>query len=62
MAASGLKIKRKDIWQVAGYEDRTEFERFQRGEERNRAASMNFNRILNLESADFRKLLAKLKQ
>lgn len=62
MANSGLKVKRKDIWQVAGYADRTEFERFQRGEERNKTASMNFNRILNLESADFRRLLAKLRQ
>ena len=62
MATSGLKIKRKDIWQVAGYKDRTEFERFQRGDEHNKSASMNFNRILKMESADFRKQLTKPKQ
>ena len=59
MAASGLKVKRKDIWRVAGYNDPTEFERFQRGNERNKAATLNFNRILNLEPEDFRKQLVK---
>jgi|GEM_PF-3687192 len=60
MTASGLKVKRKDIWQTAGYQDRTEFERFQRGDERNKAASLNFNRIINLELDDFRKQIEKL--
>ncbi|MDE3187597.1 MAG: hypothetical protein KGM96_08770 [Acidobacteriota bacterium] len=53
MALAGLKIKRKDIWKAAGYADRTEFERFQRGDGRNKAASMAFNRILSLASEDF---------
>lgn len=54
MAQAGLKVKRKDIWKAAGYTDRTEFERFQRGDSRNKAASIAFNRILSLLPEDFR--------
>jgi hypothetical protein len=57
MAASGLKIKRKDIWRVAGYKDRTEFERFQRGDDHNKTACLNFNRVLNLDVEVFRNQL-----
>jgi len=59
MGATGLKVKRKDIWQAAGYKDRTEFERFQRGDSRNRSACSNFNRILNLNPDDFRSLMGR---
>ncbi len=59
MATSGLEIKRKDIWRAAGYKDRTEFERFQRGEEHNKSASLSFNRLLNLEPDNFRELLKR---
>lgn len=59
MAEAGLKIKRKDIWKAADYKDRTEFERFQRGDNRNKAATLNFNRILKLEPENFRELLKR---
>lgn len=59
MAACGLHIKRKDIWMAAGCQDRTEFERFQRGENRNQTASINFNRILSLGAAALRELLKR---
>lgn len=34
LAEVGRKITKKDIWSVAGYKSRTEFERFQRGDQR----------------------------
>lgn len=58
-AESGLKIKRKDIWRVAGYKDRTEFERFQRGDTRNKSASDALNRTLGFAPEQFRSLLNK---
>jgi hypothetical protein len=57
MAQEGAKVKRKDIWRAAGYKDATEFERFQCGDDRNRAAVSAFRRILGLEPQDFLKLL-----
>ncbi len=59
MADSGAKITRKKIWLTAGYRDATEFERFQRGSARNRAASAAFNRILSMEADSFLELLKK---
>jgi hypothetical protein len=57
MAQAGTKVKRKDIWLVAGYKDPTEFERFQRGDNRNQSATSTFNRVLGMEPQDFLKLL-----
>jgi len=60
LAEAGHKITRKDIWTVAGYEDATEFERFQRGAARaNRSAAVAFNRVLNMEPRAFIQLLEK---
>lgn len=59
MAQAGTKLKRKDIWLVAGYTDRTEFERFQRGDNRNRSAAYTFNRVLGLEPQDFLEVLKR---
>lgn len=60
LAEAGHRITRKDIWTVAGYEDPTEFERFQRGASRaTRSAAMAFNRVLNMEPRDFIQLLEK---
>ena len=52
------KITRKDIWTVAGYKDKTEFARFQRGDTKTtKAAAITFNRVLNMNPDDFRRLL-----
>jgi hypothetical protein len=59
MSKHGLKVKRKDIWRVAGYKNPTEFERFQRGDGRNKSASSAFNRVLGLSSEDFSRLIKK---
>jgi len=59
MAASGTKVKRKDIWRAAGYKNPTEFERFQRGDARNKSAISNFNRVLKMKPQDFLELLSK---
>jgi hypothetical protein len=57
--ATGRDIKRTDIWTVAGYKDRTEFERFQRNERVTETASDNFTRVLNLEPKEFIETLDK---
>jgi hypothetical protein len=59
MAQAGAKVKRKDIWLVAGYKDATEFERFQRGDDHNRKAVSELTRILALEPEDFLELQKK---
>jgi hypothetical protein len=51
--AGRQQIRRKDIWTVAGYKDRTEFERFQRGDFRNQTAVGKFRRVLAMQPADF---------
>jgi hypothetical protein len=57
---AGRKITRKDIWTGAGYQDATEFERFQRGDERTtKSAIANFNRVLNTKPEDFIRALQK---
>ena len=43
---AGHKATRKDLWTVAGYTNRTEFERFQRDKKVTKTAKENFNRIL----------------
>lgn len=57
MADSGMKITRKNIWVVAGYKDPTEFERFQRGSDRNQTANATFNRVLCMEPDVFSRIL-----
>ena len=57
----GQPITKKDIWRVAGYADPTEFERFQRGDERTTHASeVNFTRILNTSPEAFLAFLKKM--
>jgi hypothetical protein len=58
LAGTGRKITRKDIWTAAGYEDPTEFERFQRGDIRTtRSAAVAFTRVLRMKPKDFIQLL-----
>jgi hypothetical protein len=59
---TGRRITRKDIWTVAGYRNRTEFERFQRGDKRTtRSAASNFQRVLRMKPQDFIRSLDKKK-
>ena len=61
MRQHGYEITRKDIWQVAGYDDATEFERFQREDPRTTSGSRTkFDRILNLTPEEFIQRLSKL--
>jgi len=61
MRESGHKITRTDIWRVAGYDDPTEFERFQREDQRATPGSRTrFDRVLNLSPEDFIQRLEKL--
>jgi hypothetical protein len=56
----GRKITRKDIWTAAGYIDRTEFERFQRGDRRTtNSAATAFNRVLDTNPEEFIRSLDK---
>jgi hypothetical protein len=51
---SGWKIRRKDIWIAANYKDATEFERFQRGDERaTPSAGVAFRHILSMKPHEF---------
>jgi hypothetical protein len=45
---TGKRITKKDIWSKAGYQTRTEFERWERQDSRypNRSADENFTRLL----------------
>lgn len=62
LAESGRKIRRKDIWIVAGYKNPTEFERFQRGDARTTPTAIaNFNRVLAMKPDDFSRSLDKHK-
>ncbi len=55
---AGWKITRKDIWTVAGYQDKTEFARFQRGDTKTTKSGTDaFNRVLNMNPDDFMRLL-----
>jgi len=61
--AKGRKIRRKDIWLVAGYTERTEFERFQRNDEdTTKAAKRNFARVLNMSPKAFIEALDELRK
>ncbi len=54
LADSGRKAKRKDIWIVAGYKGRTEFERFQSESRRATAAAIAaFSRVLAMTPENF---------
>jgi hypothetical protein len=54
----GTKINRTDIWLVGGYEDRSEFERFQRADPKvTKRAIRVFNEILTLSPEEFLKRL-----
>jgi hypothetical protein len=60
---TGRKITRKDIWTAAGYQNPTEFERFQRDSERTTsAARASFERVLSLTPKEFVALLDKLQK
>ncbi len=60
LSDAGRKITRKQIWTVVGYTNATEFERFQRGDNRTtQSAAAAFNRVLNMKPADFIELLGK---
>ena len=62
MSEHGQRVKRKDIWTVAGYREATEFERYQRGSSRTGvSAADNFERVLNMQPEDFLKTLEKLR-
>ena len=51
---TGKRISRTDIWRVTGYRDRTEFERFQRGDRRTtRSAKAAFFRTLKMDPKAF---------
>jgi hypothetical protein len=57
---TGRKIIRKNIWMVAHYKERTEFERFQRGDRRTTKAAIEaFNRVLKMDPEDFIRLIDK---
>ena len=60
LSDAGRKITRKQIWTVAGYTNATEFERFQRDDNRTtQSAAAAFNRVLNMKPEDFIGLLDK---
>jgi len=57
MAAAGIKITKKDIWTVAGYKSRRDFEQFQADKKATAAARHNFTRVLSMKPGAFSKLL-----
>jgi hypothetical protein len=60
MRNNGHKITRKNISDVAGYDDSTEFERFQRQDARATvSAKANFNRVLDMSPEEFMRVLEK---
>jgi hypothetical protein len=60
LAEAGRKIKRRNIWKVAGYANATEFERFQRGDTRTtQSAAAAFKRVLGMTPEAFIGLLDK---
>ena len=62
MRQHGHRVSRKDIWRVAGYEDATEFQRFQREDSRATAGSrQQFDRILSLRPDEFIQKLHKVR-
>jgi hypothetical protein len=59
IAALGLKVTRKNIWTVAGYTDRSEFQRFQNGNRMTKTAKLNFDRVLRMTWEEFRSALRR---
>jgi len=60
MNDAGHTITRKNIWRVAGYNDATEFQRFQREDDRVTSGSaVKFNRVLKMSPEVFMEALAK---
>ena len=60
MRNEGYEITKTQIWRAAGYNNATEFERFQRDDERTTASARdNFNRILAMSPDLFINLLRK---
>jgi hypothetical protein len=57
MAAAGQKITKKDIWTVAGYKSRRDFEQFQANKKVTVAARDTFTRVLSMKPEAFTKLL-----
>jgi hypothetical protein len=56
LAERGVTITRKDVWQVAGYTEATEFERWQRhhaGYPDGCGADVRFRKVLNLTPVEF---------
>jgi hypothetical protein len=61
MQSHGHHVTKTDIWRVAGYRDATEFQRFQRDDERTTPGSEGkFDRILKLTPQEFIQRLQKL--
>ena len=57
---AGHKIHRRDISRVAGYEDSSELQRFQRNDSRTTETGLqNFNRVLAMSPEDFMRVLSK---
>ena len=63
MEAAGLHINRMDIVHAAGYEDRTEFQRYQRSAPNTtKTAVNNFNRVLRMTPDQLNRALGKTPQ
>jgi hypothetical protein len=58
---TGERITRTDIWQVAGYEDATQFERFQRNQKASAGSRTKFVRVLGLSPDEFLRRREKIK-
>jgi hypothetical protein len=53
-SAIGRAVTKKDFWTVAGYKERSEFERYQRNDPKTtRSAIVNFDAVLKLTPVDF---------
>lgn len=62
MRAAGLNVNRLDIVHAAGYNDRTDFQRYQRcAPNTTRTAVHNFNRVLRMTPEQFERALARPK-
>jgi hypothetical protein len=62
LAATGKSIDRTDFWRVAGYQHRSEFERFQRDDRRTtKSAKRRFEEVLSLEPSVFVERLKKVR-
>ena len=60
-AQTGERIKKADIWKVAGYKEDSEFQRFQRVDKRTtKKATAEFKRVLAMDSRQFLKCLAEV--